>query len=203
MALQGNGLEIKDQKNKTMKEFNASEKYRKYLIELQFNDLCVFTVWGTDMEDGEDKLLVNDEKVIVLKNAINIKSILKKIENPYLDKENFRRWVDEENLDDIYNVNDMKLLAEFDFGFLKEKSTSLTLLNDLNLIQDYAIQVDHSRLLPIFDQSTMMNLKDFIYDNHFWKGGSQDSLALKNEEMEIVALFNELYTEFHNSIRFV
>lgn len=203
MGLQENGLEIKDLKTKIMEEFNASEKYRKYLIELEFNDLTVLTVWGTDMVDGEDKLLVNGEKLIVLKTAVNIKSVLQKLEAPYLDQENYRQWIDEENLNDIYNSNDMKLLSKFEFSSLEEKSTSLTVLSDINLIQDFAIQVDHSKLLPIFDQSAMVNLKGFIYDNHFWKGGDKNSFALKKEEKEIVALCNNLYTVFYDSISFV
>ncbi|NRF37623.1 hypothetical protein [Pedobacter foliorum] len=186
-----------------MEDFNASEKYRKYLIELDFNHLTVLTVWGTDMVDGEDKLLVNGEKLIVLKTAVDIKSVLQKLENPYLDQENYRQWIEEENLHDIYNVNDMKLLSKFEFSFLEEKSTALIVLNDINLIQDFAIQVDHSKLLPIFDQSAMVNLKDFIYDNHFWKGGDKNSVALKKEEMEIIALCKRLYTVFFDSISFV
>ena len=34
-----------------MEDFSTSERYRKYLISLQFNAVNVYTVWGTDMRD--------------------------------------------------------------------------------------------------------------------------------------------------------
>ena len=46
-----------------MTEFDKSELYRKYIIGLQFVDVKLYTLWGTDMED-EDKLLVNNSNLI-------------------------------------------------------------------------------------------------------------------------------------------
>ncbi|TKC60153.1 hypothetical protein FBD94_14660 [Pedobacter hiemivivus] len=187
-----------------MENFNVSEKYRKYLIELQFRGLNVYTVWGTDMADKEtDKLLVSNTKVMAFKEIKQIELAFKDIDAPFLDDMNFREWVEHEDLSTAYSVNNLTWLSKFKFSFLNDRSTSLEVLADINLIQDFAIQVDHSRLQPIFDQPAMVNLKDFIYDNHFWKGGAKDSFALKKEEMEIVTLCNNLYTIFYDSISFV
>lgn len=190
--------------SKIMKEFKASEEYRKYLIELKFDNSNAYTVWGTDMADKEvDKLLVNNGKVMALKKIEQAELVFKDINTPFLDEMNFRKWVEHEDLSAIYSVNNLILLSKFKLSFLNDKSTSLEVLADINLIQDFAIQVDHSSLLSIFDQSIMVNLKDFIYNNHFWKGGSKDNRALKKKEMEIIALCSELYDEFYNRLSFI
>ncbi len=187
-----------------MKEFKASEEYRKYLIELQFDNFNAYTVWGTDMADKEiDKLLVSNTKVMAFKEIKEIKLAFKDIDTPFLDDMNFREWVKHEDLNTAYSVNNLTWLSKFKFSFLNDRSTSLEVLADINLIQDFAVQVEHSRLQPIFEQSAMVNLKDFIYDNHFWKGGDKDRFALNKEEIEIVTLCNNLYTIFYESISFV
>lgn len=184
-----------------MEEFKASEEYRKYLIELQFDNINLYTVWGTDMADKEtDKLLVVDTKVVAFRETNQLKHELKDIVTPFVDDTNFRNWVEHEDLSTVYNTNDLTLLSNFKLSFLNDKATSLSVLTDINLIQDFAIQVNHLELLSIFEQVTMANLKDFIYDNHFWKGGDKNKTALKRDEVKITTMCNDLYTAFYNSM---
>lgn len=36
------------------KEFKISEKYKKYLIGLQFEEVMLYTIWNTDIDNGEE-----------------------------------------------------------------------------------------------------------------------------------------------------
>jgi len=153
-----------------MEDFSASEKYRKYLIELQFNEVNVYTVWGTDMGDEEeDKLLVKNEKLLCFKQLNDVKRNLSPIEHPFLDVENFEKWAVEEEFDQCYNTNDLRLLSDFNLDLLNDKSSALEILACINLIQDFSIQTKDRLLLPFFDDPVMVGLKDFIYNDHFWK----------------------------------
>lgn len=72
-------------------EFKASEEYRKYLIELQFDNINLYTVWGTDMADKDtDKLLFVDNKVVAFREIEQLKHGLKDMVTPFLDDTSFR-----------------------------------------------------------------------------------------------------------------
>jgi len=45
----------------------VSEEYRKYLIEVIYEERCYFTVWGTDLPGGNaDKWLVDQTDCLLL-----------------------------------------------------------------------------------------------------------------------------------------
>lgn len=155
---------------KIMEDFSASEKYRKYLIELQFSEVNVYTVWGTDMRDEEeDKLLLKEGKLLCFKHLNDIKQRLSNIEHPFLDVASFESWVAEEQLDQCYNTNHLRLLSDFNLDLLNDKSSGLEILSGVHLIQDFSIQTKNKLLLSFFDDPVMVDLKDFIYNHHFWK----------------------------------
>lgn len=153
-----------------MEDFSTSERYRKYLISLQFNAVNVYTVWGTDMRDEEeDKLLVKSGKLLCFEHLTEMKQKLNYIEHPFLDVENFEKWTVEEQFDQCYNANDLRLLSDFNVDLLNDKSSSLEILGCINLIQDFSIQTNDRLLLPFFDDPVLVGLKDFIYNHHLWK----------------------------------
>lgn len=152
-----------------MQKFNASEEYRKYLIELRFKEKRYYTVWGTDMTEEIDKMLVQDKKLIVFNSLQDIVGKLERIDSPYTDKENFKAWVRQENLSEVYNTNSLDLLAGLQLKTLSDRTDALEIINCINLIQDFSIQVNNPLIGPFFDDPLMVSLKDFIYDHYFWR----------------------------------
>lgn len=184
--------------------FDKSEKYRKYVIELQFKEVDLYTIWGTDMLDCEnDKLLVKGAKLIVFKTLDLLETSLEKLEHPFMDKQNFKKWVCEENLKQVYNVNNVKLLADFNLNLLEDKKSSLDILNSINLIQDFFIQINAEDLDNIYGDSSVADLKDFIYNNYFWEKRSDGSDYKVLEHTDIQRLLNELYNDFYSKLKII
>lgn len=183
-----------------IEDFSASEKYRKYLIALQFNEVNVYTVWGTDMlDEEEDKLLVKGDKLLCFKQLNEVKQKLSNIEHPFLDVANFEKWAVEEELDQCYNINELKLLSDFNLELLNDKFSALEVLNCLNLIQDFSIQTKDRLLLSFFDDPVMVGLKDFIYNDHFWK--KEEGMVMEPVTDEATGhLIKRLYDVFYTQI---
>ncbi|RQO64925.1 hypothetical protein DBR43_32125 [Pedobacter sp. KBW06] len=183
-----------------IEDFSVSEKYRKYLIGLQFNEVNVYTVWGTDMlDEEEDKLLIKGNKLLCFKQLNEIRQKLSNIEHPFLDVENFEKWVVEEELDQCYNTIELKLLSDFNLELLNDKFSALEVLGCLNLIQDFSIQTKDRLLLPFFDDPVMVGLKDFMYNDHFWK--KKEGTVMESITDEATAhLIKRLYDVFYTQI---
>lgn len=184
--------------------FDTSEKYRKYLIELQLADVKLYTVWGTDMIDDEnDKLLVNQNKLIVFKNLDLLQTSIKVMPHPFMDRRNFEKWVNEEDLKQVYNTNNLQLLADFHVDFLKEKSLANEILNCLNLIQDFFIQINADDFDEIYENDSIVDLKDFIYNNFFWKPATKNPNYKELENTNINDLLKELYLAFCDKMEII
>jgi len=184
-----------------IEDFSASEKYRKYLIALQFNEVNVYTVWGTDMlDEEEDKLLVKGEKLLCFKHLNEAKQKLSNIEHPFLDVANFESWVAEERLDQCYNTNDLRLLSDFNLDLLKDKSSGMEILGCVNLIQDFSIQTKNRLLLSFFDEPLMVDLKDFIYNHHFWKKEKGKVVQPASVDGTVTDLIRKLYGVFYEQM---
>lgn len=135
------------------KNFKKSELYRKYIIKLTFQNFDLYTVWGTDMIDDEnDKFILERGILLVFRSLSELKEKLRNISHSFQDEENFKKWVSEENLQKVYDTYDLKLFADFDPKLLTNKSDSLMLLNCINLIQDFALQVNNLRIEAILNQ---------------------------------------------------
>ena len=125
---------------------------------------------------------------------------IKTIAHPFLDRENFTNWLEEENLNNVYNTNNLKILTDFNFNVLKDKTASLEVLNTLNLIQDFYIQIKMKGIDEIFYNDGIVLLKDFIYDNHFWKKRKKNRFYKKLESKNIVQQLKDLYDDFFSRI---
>lgn len=182
------------------KNFRKSEIYRKYVIGFNFQNFDLYTVWGTDLIDNEnDKLIVKGEKLLAFRSLNELEEELRHMSHPFRDDDNFTKWVCEENLQQVYNNYDFKLFADFDLKLLRNESDSLMLLNCINLIQDFALQVNSLRIEEILDQPNIKSLKDFIYVNYFWKKDDNIKVeVLKDTNVSI--LFRNLYNEFISHI---
>lgn len=187
-----------------MEKFKVSEKYRKYLIELQFKNFSGYAVWGTDMEDDEhDKLLLSERKVLIFKDWDNIAQRLENIDHSFLDKENFRNWVTEKGFREVYNVNEIKLLSDFSLEMLSDRIMSLEILNCINLVQDFFIQTNNRTLEGLFEEPAIIDVKDFIYNNYFWKkNGSSHELG-NIDGASVSNLIRSIYYVFYEHLEIV
>ncbi len=184
--------------------FEKSEKFRKYIVELQFMDMTLYTVWGTDMEDSEkDKLLINNSRLATFRNLGALKLYIKHLTSPFLDKQNFESWIDEEDLYEVYSIVHIKSLMGADLEFLKDKATSLAVLDALNIINDFFIQLAENELVEIFDNPDLMVLKDFIYNNYFWKKEEGIEESMPSEMTDIINLLKKLYNDFYLRIEII
>jgi hypothetical protein len=73
---QKNGLEINDLNKRTWFTILISQRYiEKYILGLQLEEDILYTVWGTDMlAEEKDKLLVDNNRLIVFKSLNNLKT---------------------------------------------------------------------------------------------------------------------------------
>jgi len=177
--------------------FNISEKYRKYVIGLQVKEAELYTVWGTDMEASEeDKLLVDNGRLLVFQNLNTLKLHLKTGTHPYLDMENFEKWIFQEDLNHVYNTNDFQLLDNFVVTFLEKEETALSVLHCLNLIQDFFIQINENDIDELYENDCIVQLKDFIYNNYFWKSrsGNLSYMAISIEDViDVVKRITDIF----------
>jgi hypothetical protein len=186
-----------------MKEkFELSEKYRKYFIGIIIDGFTYYTVWGTDLNDREnDKLLVENEKLILFREVSTFKMQISNYKNVFLDKENFENWVKEESFHETYNSTNLTSLSIFSDSDLQSKESAFDIINSLNLLQDFYIQINKND--KAFSSELILDFKDNLYNNHFWKN---NNFELNENSLEVNVIKIELkkiYNEFLKEIKFV
>ena len=184
--------------------FGKSEEFRKYVIGLQLEDVELYTVWGTDMvADDEDKLLVENGRLIVFQSLDRLEMHLKNETHPFMDKQNFEKWIIQENLKQVYNTNDLRMLNNFASTLLESKVTALSILNSLNLIEDFFIQINENDINNLYHSNSIIGLKDFIYNNYFWKGKSRKLADRKFENGDVKEILKSIYYSFNSKMEIV
>ena len=181
--------------------FDKSEAYRKYVIGLHLEEGELYTVWGTDMLAGEqDKLLVENGRLIVFQSLSSLEMYLKNGNNPFLDKQNFEKWIIEENLNRVYNTNDLRLLNNFIVTSLENKGAAVSILNSLNLIEDFFIQINEKDIYEYYENYCIVELKDFIYNNYFWKHRWRKSSYNKFDNGLLEKILKNIYCSFRSKM---
>lgn len=180
---------------------SSSEKFRKYIIELIFSDGSYYTVWGTDMSDPEepDLLLVRDNKIIVFNSPAILKEKLAMCEDAYFDNSNIQEWLNEEKFFHSYTSYNFELINKISPELLKQKEESLALLDIINLMEDFYIQINNMAILKVLKSPELVILKDFIYDNYLWKRSAE----LKYTEPDLLLAkgnLQQLYKDFRSNI---
>ncbi len=179
-----------------------SEKYRKYLVEIILKDNRYYTVWGTDLGDNDnDKLLVNKKNLLLFYKINTLKTTLFKFKDIFLDKENFENWISEDPFEDPYSTTDLTCLYTFSEKDLRGKKAALEIINSLNLIQDFYIQIKENE--KAFNSKLLLDLKDNLYNNHFWKS---DNLELPFNAIiikKIQSALRKIYDDFVKQIEFI
>lgn len=176
-------------------DFPQSEQYRKYLIAIHLENMIGYTVWGTDMANGEmDKLLVADGKLLLFSSIEKLKNSIRDFVSPFLDIENYENWINENDFSEAYNTYDFLVFLNFTEATLIYKKQSLALLDCINLVQDLFIQLEDAAALRLFEQQEMADLKDYIYYNHFWKKDEEYKVDLNSKT--VATLLKETYSMF-------
>lgn len=169
-------------------KFAASEKYRKYLICLRLGTFYGYVIWGTDMRDEEtDKFFLKYEKILFLTKLHNIRNELKP-NTTFTDEYNFQKWVESDEVFKIYSENDFSAMKDFSKYSLNDKKLGNNLINSINLIRDYSLQVQNDLLNKCLDSEAMQELFDYLYNEYFWEKKEGIENKIDNSNIQTIAL---------------
>ena len=186
-----------------MGNWEKSEQYRKYLVLLQFKEYSLYTVWGTNLEhDDQDMFLINQSKIVAFFNLEQIRYEMTKFTDSFFDKRNFENWLKEEHFESAYSTIVAKSLLKFEPDSLDDGDLLLEILNTLNIFQDFFIQINDTKTLKIFTDKNVVELKDYIYQNCFWKKDKVDNNNLPRHinYKRLKGLLFTLYNSFSANI---
>lgn len=152
----------------------TSEKYKKYLVEINLNGKKQFLVLGMNIsKDDDDFILLNEhDKILTFNNVNQIKKfILEEINLP--DKDNFHNWIQEFESRKSYITYDADKIVQIikiSEGLKELSKDELSQIVDLiNMIGDYAYQVNHKDLILLFEDKTIDLFKELFMDVYVWK----------------------------------
>jgi len=152
-------------KNNTFTEL--SEKYRKYLIQVNYKKLSYYSVFGADLTKEEiDRLLIDKKGRFVLAYTIpNLVQFIKSCDWHSFDEENFSKWLLHINSGSIYTSFDLDSLI-----FHRERNNKELndLYNLLGLLDDYSFQTEDNSLSHLLSQTEIQEFKDEMADATLW-----------------------------------
>jgi len=188
-----------------MEEFYdaASEKYKKYLLQVTYNDETYYTVSGSDFSDNEtDRLLTDAAGNICL--YTDLPSLRKGIAEGEVtfDTANLQAWAKDINeTDTAYTGLDLSSL----------KSESLEADDDpllyeiygtLGTVTDYALQQNVTELLDLLRRPIVQEYQDICADLFLWSSDT-DSFREDFDFGSLVPVLNQIYTLLEPRLRVV
>lgn len=151
-----------------------SEKYKKYLVEIKLNSKKKLFVSGQNISKDYDDFLLLDihGKILTFSNLDQIKKfILEDSDLP--DKDNLHNWVREFKSQKPYITYDIDKIFQnikISTGFKELSKDALSQIVDLiNIIGDYAYQVNHKELILLFEDKSIDLFKELFMDIFIWK----------------------------------
>lgn len=180
-----------------MKE-SISEKYRKYLIRIKIKNQTFYSVWGTDMTsvDEKDFLLVKDSRICLFENSKLIYSYVKKLEESELiDSQNFSNWINRFTFNKVYASYNIEKMSIKKFEQLLSKGKVLSIINNINIITDFAQQTSNKELLKIRKKRHLKILWNSIYDNFFWSKKEENKFEYLLKSIEDYNILVEKFIE--------
>jgi len=195
-------------KDRAINSDHESEKFRKYLIEININSTPWYTIWFTDMttESAQDKLLIDGaSNVLVFSTIAKVKSYVQRSLHFLPDSKNFAGWIEHYRADipyTVYYIEDVRrAIMKFESVAAWSKEDALDQIGIFNLIGDYRDLVNDSYLEEKMDSPIMSGFFDSAYNFHFWKRTDH----LKDPELdkeEFKTAFTEIIDYFVKHIRF-
>lgn len=148
---------------------NVSEKYRKYLLKITYDNQDYYTISGADFEDEEkDKVLINSNKQLLLFS--DVARLLKAVKEGeyYFDRDNIQKWAEEfSSSEEPYAEVDFDIIGKPEIDF-NDLDVLKSILDTLGILTDFAIQVDDKLMIDRLYQSVINEFKDNIMDFIVW-----------------------------------
>ncbi|PUZ19590.1 hypothetical protein GA0116948_12514 [Chitinophaga costaii] len=153
-----------------MKDTNyISEKYRKYLLEVVFEEQKYYTVFGADLSDNEiDKLLVDTDGNILLFPLPH--DLFSSIQNrtTFFDNDMLKKWAIEAfDFEKPYAVINLDILSKNTF-YLNDVQLLKSIYGTLGIIEDYAYQIGDKSLLALMEKDVLLQFQDSLSDYFIW-----------------------------------
>ncbi|OQP42716.1 hypothetical protein A4H97_11140 [Niastella yeongjuensis] len=174
-----------------MKE-NVSEKYRKYLLKIAYDNQYYYTVAGADLQDEEkDKLLINSNKQLVLfSDVASLLQAIKKGEY-YFDRDNLQKWEKEfSSSEEPYAEVDLDIVGRTEIDFT-DSDELISIHLTLGILTDYAIQIDDKLMIARLYESVIEEFKDSVMDYAIWK--ITEDLIITFDRNLFLSTLNDLY----------
>lgn len=171
---------------------NASEKYRKYLLEITYDNQCYYTMSGADFEDEEkDKVLINSNKQLVLfSDVASLLQAIKKGEY-YFDKDNLQGWEAAfSSADEPYTEIDLDIIGSPEIDFT-DLDVLVSIHYTLGILTDFAIQIDDKLMIARLYESVIDEFKDSMMDYTVWK--TTEELIIKFDRKLFISILNDIY----------
>lgn len=154
-----------------------SEKYRRYVVELRYQQQRWYILWGPDLTTRRepDGLLVNRQgQILIFKEiAIVIRYIRQGNFLPY-DAINFKRWAQHYEGAGAYSGSDLDRIDALATSPIQldqlTKEEAIEIINFINLFGDYAYQreTQDTSLLVLHREHEVRTFFDYVYDNYVW-----------------------------------
>ena len=173
----------------------VSERYRKYLIQIQVKETFYYLVWGTDMTDPEqqDKLLLDQEnQILVFPRIDQLADFITKQSVSLYDEANFLPWAAELTGTDANALYDLDYLHAILTSELKQEqilqNPNLTkeLIDFFNLVGDYAYQTEDDSIFKPYRKPQLQLFFDYCYDTYFWTIPKEE---LQQRQSEVLSKF--------------
>ncbi len=186
-----------------MENFKSSEKYHKYLMQIDYANISVYSVWGAN-EFEEDCFLIEGNKIIAFKNLENFKSKILMYDHCFFDKSRFANWLGSEKFYKPYTKCDYNLLNNFDDIFANDKEYLRNLLTNIGLMEDFALQINNLEMLKILKSKRVLTLKEYLYNMSIWRLDVAEFSKLEANDIQKIKLqLKKLYHLFICNINIV
>ena len=186
--------------------------YEKYLITIRFDEVDYYLVWGADSTDrGDDKLLVDEEKNILLfRKQPDALTYILEASTPLLDVHKLKEWATASLTvgtysSYLYDLDELRKLVDNDRLRLDEKARREDVLywvNFINLVGDYAIQINEVYLLKARESESIRSFWEYGYDTFFWTI-PEPELTVRQESSLAAFQYAPFKTELLNLLLYI
>ncbi|MEO7174280.1 MAG: hypothetical protein ABIV51_00610 [Saprospiraceae bacterium] len=175
---------------------NISEQFRKYIIEIKFNNQSNFMLWGTDMvdEDEIDKILSFEGSILLFSSINQIQTYVKSNLKSIFDSENLHQWARKMRVRKPYATYDLdqlkSIISDEDFTINHfDKKKAFEFIDFYNLFGDYAHQTKDEEAHHLMQEKNTKLFFDFAYNSFFWKSNNQEQGAPELRKIKTTELF--------------
>ncbi|PSL45743.1 hypothetical protein CLV51_104450 [Chitinophaga niastensis] len=163
-----------------MKDINyISEKYRKYLLEVIFEEQKYYTVFGADFSDNEiDKLLVGiDKNILLFSTPEDLLAVIQK-STCHFDNKVLGEWAKESfGIKSPYAIINFDVLSLSSID-LKDSQLFKTIYDTLGIVEDYSNQVSNEGLLNLLGKDVLSQFKDELSDYFIWSESKEFKISV-------------------------